>query len=1000
MKTQRSRNSLNELKRYSGVYQQMGRMFTDSDWNELSDMAKNRLSDALADVIGSGTPRERGLMAIVDNGDGTQSHRLKWGYAYVNGIAAQVRPAAGATLVDPAGELFEYQHQADFPAAPPLPVAGNYTYYLDVWERTVITLEDSELRDPGLHGADTCTRTQTMAQVKWCPSGLDPEDNTVNPAIGDAELTLVLREGSTAPDPCDPCADEITLQDKVGNYLFRIEIHQVEYDVGGLPERVVLKWSSENGAEQYEIDSAPPGFESDNFTYEFYSGPSVTETSTSEKQLGRHLATGFIATTGALEAGYPDSPPAGYSLVRRWDGYCELVKVGASWTLVRGSDMDAMLSTEVAAGAHGYVAEGASVGLHLDAMTVTLNLGDHQALSGDYWSTEVRQDRDVAGDELLTEVLPEGILHHYMTLGSVLSGEFVAFESEQCKRFDFPPLTDIQAGDVCYEVKSCDIESDSQATVRQLLEERLGDDFPDPGRTKLATVLDALLCQHSAATLPLLKNDELCPTLQDDSIRSVQDALNTLCILEASGCSTITVHPGPNWQRPIVALPRGVDVSICFRPGEYYLDDTLLIENTGHLKISGAGAGSRIICRGREAALHLSNCASVNVSGLSFEGGAVGDADQNNHLLGALTVSGCEKVAVTNSFFKCAAGTRLGATCLTIRSSRQRSGHATVSDCELNIGHRQNGMLLLNMKHAFVQNNRLSVRPKPASMTLERQMSDARFAASARKLLLNNTVVRGFSRVSTAGKQNLHLPALNNRQIYIDSPVAGTDWRSAIMDSVGQVNVRSNQHLLAVAKSTARRVLVDRAFRARFRSFNEWFEVLRLQNPAYAQVGIVCGGEVASDIQLLNNHIKGVQLGVQVGVSHRNLRRAQRFSAGRVLIDGNNINLIVAPVTERRRGGIFVGNCNNLTVQNNQILTQRFPLSRRVRLEGVRVFGLLGRMLMMNQNYMTHCNIGIRVTPVEIGNDSVQWLIADNMMPNAQLAVAAPRIVRSRNNLA
>ena len=32
MKTQTSRNSFDAVKRYSGVYQQMGRMFTDADW--------------------------------------------------------------------------------------------------------------------------------------------------------------------------------------------------------------------------------------------------------------------------------------------------------------------------------------------------------------------------------------------------------------------------------------------------------------------------------------------------------------------------------------------------------------------------------------------------------------------------------------------------------------------------------------------------------------------------------------------------------------------------------------------------------------------------------------------------------------------------------------------------------------------------------------------------------------------------------------------------------
>ena len=71
MKTQTSRNSFDPVKRYSGVYQQMGRMFTDADWNELSDLAKHRLADALTDVIGSGTPRERGLVMSTEHADGT-----------------------------------------------------------------------------------------------------------------------------------------------------------------------------------------------------------------------------------------------------------------------------------------------------------------------------------------------------------------------------------------------------------------------------------------------------------------------------------------------------------------------------------------------------------------------------------------------------------------------------------------------------------------------------------------------------------------------------------------------------------------------------------------------------------------------------------------------------------------------------------------------------------------------------------------------------------------
>ena len=56
MKTQISRHSFAPEQRYSGVYQQMGRMITDADWNELNDLVQHRLVEALTDVIGDGSP--------------------------------------------------------------------------------------------------------------------------------------------------------------------------------------------------------------------------------------------------------------------------------------------------------------------------------------------------------------------------------------------------------------------------------------------------------------------------------------------------------------------------------------------------------------------------------------------------------------------------------------------------------------------------------------------------------------------------------------------------------------------------------------------------------------------------------------------------------------------------------------------------------------------------------------------------------------------------------
>lgn len=468
MKTQISRYSFRPKLRYSGIYQQMGRMLTDADWNELSTIGRERLADALVDVIGSGTPRGRGMVHIEQLPDGSDEYSLRWGYVYVDGIIAQVRPDPEAVGADPVSMSIE--HQADFPLAP-VP-AGDHRLYLDVWERTVTPREDSGLIDPGLNGADTCTRTQTMAQVKWCDTGVDPADAAQNPPIGDALLQLEVRQGSTETDECDPCSDELALQDEVGNSLFRVEVHDVVYDGSGAPERVTLKWSGENGAEQYAVDSLPTGFTGADWAFEFHHGPA--EQMASEKHLGRHLATGFTPERGALNNGYPDPAIAGYSLVRRWDGYCELEKVGGNWNLVGGADRGVALSTASDASAHGHVDEGSTVVLQLDRLVLTLELADHQVLAGDFWWAPVRSAVHAPGDLLEMDLLPAGIRHHYMCLGDVVDGVFQPCDVGACKHLAFPQLTDLRADDVCFENTLCNMPGVStvQDAINHLCQER------------------------------------------------------------------------------------------------------------------------------------------------------------------------------------------------------------------------------------------------------------------------------------------------------------------------------------------------------------------------------------------------------------------------------------------------------------------------------------------------------------------------------------------------
>jgi len=180
MKTQISRFSFDPDKRYSGVYQQQGRMITDADWNELQSIAKQRLDDALKDAIGSGVPAEGGLTINADSSSGTLT--INPGRIYAGGLAGIV---LGPGPVD-------YTQQPDFPHAPRSFGRGDIVY-ADVWERTVSFLEDEGMRDPALGGPDTCTRTQTMVQIKLVNKPYwDLESARQNPRCGDAPLTVTL----------------------------------------------------------------------------------------------------------------------------------------------------------------------------------------------------------------------------------------------------------------------------------------------------------------------------------------------------------------------------------------------------------------------------------------------------------------------------------------------------------------------------------------------------------------------------------------------------------------------------------------------------------------------------------------------------------------------------------------------------------------------------------------------------------------------------------------
>jgi hypothetical protein len=126
--------------------------------------------------------------------------------------------------------------------------------YLEVWERHLTAVEDPGMRETALGGGDTCTRTQTMGQVRlMAVSETDPAALRAwfrDPYQPESSLTIDTPAAPPDPDPCAlPVAGGYTGAD---NRLYRFEVHAGgDADAAGS----IVKWSRNNGSELYAIDS-------------------------------------------------------------------------------------------------------------------------------------------------------------------------------------------------------------------------------------------------------------------------------------------------------------------------------------------------------------------------------------------------------------------------------------------------------------------------------------------------------------------------------------------------------------------------------------------------------------------------------------------------------------------------------------------------------------------------------------------------------------------------
>ena len=254
MKGDFSRYTFNPKKRYSGVLMQQGRVQLDADWNESQAIDQYHTETNGTDIIGAcGTPFfNDGFRIILDKDENLKKLLIGEGRFYVDGILCEN------------DKDFSYYQQPDYPNPPNIveqlrdykTSAG--IFYLDVWQRHVTSLEDSQIKEVALGGPDTATRIKTIWQVKFLPISHNslkkmkscrdeiPEWTDLVKSR-DVALNAHTIKQSGSRDKCllPPSAGYQRLE----NQLYRIEIHK-----GGPLGNATFKWSRDNGIFLLPID--------------------------------------------------------------------------------------------------------------------------------------------------------------------------------------------------------------------------------------------------------------------------------------------------------------------------------------------------------------------------------------------------------------------------------------------------------------------------------------------------------------------------------------------------------------------------------------------------------------------------------------------------------------------------------------------------------------------------------------------------------------------------
>jgi hypothetical protein len=312
---------------------------------------------------------------------------------------------------------------------------------------------------------------------------------------------------------------------------------------------------------------------------------------------------------------------------------------------------------------------------------------------------------------------------------------------------------------------------------------------------------------------------------------------------------------------------------------------------------------------------------------------------------------------------------------------------ARIVDNELEVGHLQTGLLLVNVDRSWVTDNLLRAGSRPADAAL---LQDAGYRGALRRQIFSNPTPGGdppplTNTTVTFNGQTLHF---RTDLGLIRSSRNDTEWQRAI-NALDPPGISSPRLLERFLKRLASDLIRTRGTgRAGSAAFANVVSGMLSQDTPTAEQGIVVGGELASEIRLTGNTVLGAMQGIHIGVSvHKDARQA-----GVVSIERNTVQVGLPTSATRERHGIFVGSADSILVERNYVGISRVGRNANLRVEGIRLFGLMGRRVIARHNHMgRQFAVGITFAPLNAQlPDQPLWIVTENEMEAAPTKVDVP----------